>query len=192
MKSNQPEFVGGLSAGIKSSGRKMTVLGIITIILGLAAIAAPAITGLSVVLAVGLMVIAGGIMRMIWAFGAESFGRGLMAFALGGLMLLCGLSMVTDPLIASGFLTVLIAICLTADGIAEITGAFSVSSGRGWMILGGIASILLGVMIWRQFPLSGIWAVGVLLGIRLLFSGLVILTVGSAGRGLARRMDAAT
>lgn len=168
----------------------MTLLGIITIILGVAAIAAPAVTGLSVVMTVGFLVIIGGILRMMWAFGAESFGRGLLAFALGGLTLLCGLSMVTDPLIASGVLTILIAIFLTADGISEIAGSFSVSSGRGWMILGGIASILLGVMIWRQFPLSGAWAIGVLLGIRLLFSGIVILTVGSAGRGLAKDMKA--
>lgn len=190
MKTNQPEFVGDIASRIQSGGRKMTLLGIITIILGVAAIAAPAITGLSVVVTVGFLVIAGGILRMMWAFGAGSFGRGLLAFALGGLTLLCGLSMVTDPLIASGVLTILIAAFLTADGVAEIAGAFSVPSGRGWMIIGGIASIILGVMIWRQFPLSGVWAIGVLLGVRLLFSGIVILTVGSAGRGLAKDMKA--
>lgn len=169
----------------------MTLLGIITIILGVAAIAAPAITGLSVVVTVGFLVMVGGILRMMWAFGAGSFGRGLLAFALGGLMLLCGLSMVTDPLIASGVLTILIAAFLTADGVAEIAGAFRVPSGRGWMIIGGIASIILGVMIWRQFPLSGVWAIGLLLGVRLFFSGIVILTVGSTGRGFAKNMKAA-
>src|SRR5580765_1368596 len=171
---------------VQSGGRRMTVLGVTTIILGLCAIAAPLMTGLSVVTLVGLLVIAGGVMRMIWAFGAGSFGRGLLAFAIGGLILLCGLALVTDPLIASGFLTFIIAFCLIADGVAEIAGALRLDSGRGWMLLGGIVSIVLGIMIWRQFPLAGGWAIGVLLGIRLLFAGMAMITGGSAMRTLGK------
>jgi len=184
--------MGDISTKIKSSGRKMTVFGIITIVLGIGAIMAPAITGLSVVTTVGLLVMAGGIVKMLWAFAAESFGKGLLAFAMGGLTLLCGLSMACNPLIASGFLTLIIAGLLFADGITDIMGAFrlNANSGRGWMLVGGIASILFGAMIWRQFPLSGAWAIGVLLGVKLLISGIQILTVGREGRELAERMNA--
>jgi uncharacterized membrane protein HdeD (DUF308 family) len=176
-----------ISNQVSSGGRRMTVLGVITIILGLCAIAAPLMTGLSVVTLVGLIVIAAGVMRMIWAFGAGSFGRGLLAFAIGGLILLCGIALVTDPLIASGFLTLIIAFCLIADGVAEILGALRLGSGsgRGWMLVGGIVSIVLGVMIWRQYPLSGGWAIGILLGVRLLFAGIAMMTGGSAARKIA-------
>jgi uncharacterized membrane protein HdeD (DUF308 family) len=182
-----------ISAKVKSGGRNMTLFGIICIVLGICAIASPAITGLSVVMTVGLLVMAGGIMKMLWAFAAESFGKGVLAFAIGGLTLLCGLSLVGNPLFASGFLTLIIAGFLFADGVAEIVGAFRLGpdSGRVWMLIGGIASILLGGMIWAQFPLSGAWAIGVLLGVKLLISGIVMLAVGSAGRGIAKRMNAA-
>ena len=181
-----------ISKEIGSGGRRMTMLGVITVILGLCAIAAPLMTGLSVVMLVGLFVIAGGVLRMIWAFGAGSFGRGLLAFAIGGLILLCGLALVTDPLIASGILTLIIAFCLFADGVAEIIGALRLGpgSGRGWMLVGGIVSIALGAMIWRQFPLSGGWAIGVLLGIRLLFAGMAMITGGSAMRTLGKHVAA--
>jgi uncharacterized membrane protein HdeD (DUF308 family) len=187
------ELRGDISAKIKSGGRKMTVFGIISIVLGIGAITAPAIAGLSVVMTVGLLVMVGGIMKMLWAFAAESFGKGVLALAMGGLTLLCGLSMVCNPLFASAFLTLIIAGFLFADGVADIVGAFRLNpdSGRVWMLVGGIASILLGAMIWRQFPLSGVWAIGVLLGVKLLISGTEMLAVGSAVRGLAKGMNAA-
>ena len=68
----------------------------------------------------------------------------------------------------------------------EIKKASSaVSEGKGWVIFNGIVTLLLGVMIWRGFPLSGVWAVGILVGIRLIFSGLTMLALGTAGRQLA-------
>lgn len=173
---------------VKSTGRDMTFLGVVTIILGVAAIVAPYITGLSVVLSVGLLVIVGGFLRMLWAFGESSFGKGVVAFAIGGLTLLCGLALVTQPLFAFGFLTVLIAVYLFADGIAEVIGAFrwGHETGRAWLLFGGMVSILLAVMIWRQYPLSGAWAIGVLLGVKLLLIGTTMIAGGSAMRSFAR------
>ncbi len=148
--------------------------------------AAPAITGLSIAMIVGVLVIIGGILRMVWAFSAGSFGKGLLVFAVGCLTLLCGLALVTDPLFASGMLTVILAVALFADGVAEIVGAFRVpgGSGRLWLIIGGIASIALAVMIWRQFPFSGSWAIGILFGVKLLFVGMAMI----AGGGTVRRI----
>jgi len=184
--------MGKIAKEVQSVGRGMTAFGVITIIMGLASIAAPLITGVSIVVAVGILVIVAGILRMMWAFGAGSFGTGLLAFAIGGLTLLCGLSLVSDPLFAFGFLTVLIAIYLIADGVAEIAGAFRLGAqaGRLWMIVGGVVSILLGIMMWEQYPLSGGWAIGVFLGIKLLFIGIAMLTAGSGVRAIAKGAQA--
>ena len=76
LTTKRPELRGEISDRIKSGGRRMTVFGILSIILGIFAILTPAITGLSVVMIVGLFVIAGGVIKMLWAFGAESFGKG--------------------------------------------------------------------------------------------------------------------
>ncbi len=105
-----------IAKDVQSTGRRMTAFGIITIIIGIASIAAPLVTGVSIVVSVGIFVIAAGILRMMWAFSAGSFGSGLLAFAIGGLTLLCGLSLVSEPIFAFGFLTVLIVIYLFADG----------------------------------------------------------------------------
>ena len=180
-----------LASEVKSAGNRMTVFGVITIIIGLAAISSPLLTGLSIVVSVGILVIIAGILRMLWAFRAGSFGNGILAFAIGGLTLLCGLAMASNPIFSFGFLTVLIAIYLIADGIAEIAGAFRLGqSGRLWMILSGVASIILGMMMWAQYPLSGGWAIGIFLGIKLLFIGIAMLTAGVGVRSVSKRAAA--
>ena len=154
--------------------------------------AAPAITGLSIAMIVGVLVIIGGILRMVWAFSAGSFGKGLLVFAVGCLTLLCGIALATNPLFASGVLTVVLAVGLFADGVAEIVGALRMprESGRLWLIIGGIASIALAVMIWRQFPFSGSWAIGILFGVKLLFVGMAMIAGGGTVRSIARAASA--
>jgi uncharacterized membrane protein HdeD (DUF308 family) len=176
-----------LKEAAKAKGANMTIFGVIAIILGMLAMLAPGLTGASVVTLVGLLVLAAGLVRMIWAFSAGSFGKGLFAFATGGLTLLCGIVLVVNPLFASGVLTILLAVYFIFDGISEISTGIWLrpESGWGWMLFGGIVSILLGTMIWAQFPLSGVYAIGILLGIKLFFVGLIMITVGSAIRSMA-------
>ena len=56
------------------------------------------------------------------------------------------------------------------------------ASGWGWMLTGGVVSIILAILVWQQFPFSGLWLVGTLVGINLLITGGTTLTVGSAAR----------
>jgi len=166
-----------------TGGRKMKRFGIITIIIGILAIAAPLITGLSVALLVGLLVLAGGIARMAWAFQTGSLGKGLLGLAIGGLTLLCGVALVTDSLLASGVLTIILAVYFVVDGVFEVAAAFQVRPvGWGWLLVGGVLSFLFGLMIWQQFPLSGAWAIGVLLGFKLLLVGIIMIGVGPIAR----------
>ena len=175
-----------LQEASKAGGRNMTVFGVMAIVLGIFAMLAPGLTGFSVVLLLGGIVLVGGILRIIWAFQAGSFGKGLLMFAIGGLTLLCGIALLAHPLFASGVLTIILALYFILDGISEIVAAMRLRPGSGWMLFGGIVSILLGIMIWGQFPLSGVWAIGILLGIKLFFVGLIMVMGGSAVRSMAK------
>jgi uncharacterized membrane protein HdeD (DUF308 family) len=173
----------------KAGGNKMTILGVIAIILGILAMLAPGLTGRSVLILVGVLVLIVGMVRIIWAFQAASLGKGLLMFAIGGLTLLCGILLLAHPLFASGVLTIMLALYFILDGISEIAASVRLrpGSGWGWMLFAGIVSIWLGIMIWGQFPLSGMWAIGILLGIKLVFVGLIMLMGGSAVRSMAKR-----
>jgi uncharacterized membrane protein HdeD (DUF308 family) len=172
----------------KAGGNRMTLFGVIAIILGVLAMLAPVLTGMWVIILVGVLVLIGGIVRIIWALQAGSLGKGLLTFAIGGLTLLCGIVLLVHPLFASGVLTIMLALYFILDGISEIVAGVRLrpGSGWGWMLFGGIVSIWLGIFIWRQFPLSGVWAIGILLGIKLFFVGLIMLMGGSAVRSMAK------
>ena len=92
-----------------------TTVGAVAIILGVLALLAPGLTGFSVALLLGVLLIAGGIMRFVWAFEAHSFGKGLLLFVLGGLMALGGLALLFDPLLAAGVLTIVLAVYFIVD-----------------------------------------------------------------------------
>ena len=177
-----------LTEAANVGGKRMTTLGVIAIILGILALLAPGITGISIAFLLGFLVLGGGILRMLWAFQSGSLGQGILKFALGGLTLACGLALVGNPLFASGVLTVVLALYFIFDGLSEIVAGFGrgVGSGGGWLLFGGVISILLGGMLWAQFPLSGAWAMGILVGIKLFCIGLIMVTGGSAVRQLAK------
>ena len=160
--------------------RNLKIAGATAILLGLLAMLAPVVTGLSIGILVGILVLLAGLVRMIWAFRSRDFGRGLLLFAIGGITFVAGLAMVTHPRFASGVLTVILTLYFLVDGAAELAIGYLMrpAKGSGWLIFAGMVSVLLGLMIWSQFPLSGAWAVGILLGIKLLFIGLITITVG--------------
>ena len=85
-----------------SASRYITIMGVICIILGMLAMMAPGLTGMSILILLGLIVLIGGIVRIIWAFRASSLGRGILMFAIGGLTILCGIILLANPIFASG------------------------------------------------------------------------------------------
>lgn len=175
---------------VKRHGERMTDYGVITIILGLLAMLAPGFAGRSIVIVLGGLVVFSGILRMIWAFQSGSIGRALWRFVSGALTLVCGFALIANPLFGSGVLTILLAAYFIFDGFSEVAVGFGRrGDGGGWLLFSGIVSILLGVMIGAQYPLSGAWAMGTLLGIKLFFVGLTMITGGSAVRSLVNKND---
>jgi len=137
----------------------------------------------------GLLVLAAGIVRMIWAFQAGSFGKGLLMFAIGGLTLLCGIALVANPLFASGVLTVVLALYFILDGISEIVGGIRLRPGSGWP---GCCSED-GIGLARHHDLGSVPTVRCVgyrhpAGIKLFFVGLIMVMGGSAVRSMANRL----
>ena len=89
-------------------------------------------------------------------------------------------------------ITLILVAYLVATGLFEIITAFQIrpAPGWGWELFNGIVTLLLGIMLWRQFPLSGAWAVGVLFGIKMIFSGWAFVFIGRAVKLAAQNSEA--
>ncbi|MEJ2256574.1 MAG: DUF308 domain-containing protein [Woeseiaceae bacterium] len=172
----------GQNNELKAIGGRMRLMGWLSIIFGVLAIAMPWVAGQSVLVLVGILVMAAGFMRMLWAFQAGSLGKGILVFLIGVLTLLAGIAVLSHPLMSSAVLTILLAIYFLADGIAELIAAFSVTDGKGMLIFDAVVTIVLGILIYSGFPLAGTLAIGIFLGIKLLLAGIMMLTLRSAAR----------
>ena len=179
---------------VKSASGAGMIWGVLMIILGMFAIASPYITlatGLAVSILVAISMVAAGIAQTIFAFQAPSLGRGILKFLFGGLTIIIGLAMVAQPGLALATVTMMLGVYFFVDGITTLIVAWNVKpeQGWGWMTFNGVVTLMLAYLIMRGWPLSGAWAVGVLVGVRLLFAGMTMFTLGSAGRQVAKAAE---
>ena len=172
---------------IRKDAKSAKWAGIVLVIAGFLSLVAPLAAGLSITVMVGVLLLMGGVAQLLVVFRAGSFGSGLLLALLGILTVVAGGYMLAQPLSALATLTLFLAGYFIALGIVESIGAFGAKPipGWGWLLFDGIVSFILGVIIWRQFPVSGIWAIGTLVGIRLMISGWTLIAIGSAAKDLA-------
>ena len=170
----------GLLDGIRENAGLTVVSGIVLIIAGTFAILSPLYAGLSITILVGAMLAIGGVGECFLAFRAGAFGRGLMVFVVGLLIAIAGFYMMTQPVAGLASITLILAVFFFVTGLFEIAVAFQIkpAEGWGWQLSNGIVTLLLGILIWRQYPLSGAWAVGVLFGIKMIVSGWALVFIG--------------
>jgi uncharacterized membrane protein HdeD (DUF308 family) len=181
-----------MHGAIKRNAGLGTVVGILVTVAGVLALLSPLIAGLSVALAVGLLLIVSGISRLFFAFKMGSFGQGLLVFVMGVAAIVVGGYMVSQPGLALASLTLFLAAYLLVHGVFEIVWAFRLRpiKGWGWALFSGVAALALGIMIWRQFPISGAWAVGTLIGVQMIFGGWSVASICGAARVAAKEDQA--
>jgi len=183
-----------LLGAIKGHAGVAVGVGVALIVTGVLAICAPFVAGVSVMLVIGSMLIVGGVALCLLALRVGAFGLGMPLLMIGVLMLLAGVFVVSRPVAALASMTVLLAAYLMISGVVELFAGFNArpEDGWGWMVASAVVTLLLGLMLWRQFPISGVWAVGTLFGIKLLMSGASMTSIGMAVRRGVRTIETAT
>lgn len=169
----------------------LLALGILMIILGVLAIAAPQVATIAVQLMLGWILVISGVAEGIHAFMARGWGGFLLELLSAILYLVVGILLLTNPLEGALALTILLAVFLIVEGIFKIITALGVREHRawGWLLASGIISVILGLMIWAEWPASGLWVIGLLVGIQLVFTGWALVMLSLAAR--AHRDDTA-
>lgn len=159
-------------------------LGIVLIVVGIAAICFPLVSTIAAKIFLGWLFLIGGVFIIIHAFSAQGWGGFLWSLLIGVLYLIAGGYLAFFPLTGLLTLAILLAILFVAEGIMEVIMAYRVhpSEGWGWLLLSGIAALAVGVLIFLGLPSSATWALGLLVGINLLFSGWSYVFLALSGR----------
>lgn len=165
------------------------LFGILIIVLGFLTLVAPLAMGELAILAAGAFVVVAGILRILWALQTKSEGHRFWRLFSGILVILAGGAVLAHPLLASGILTLMLATYLFMEGLVEIITALTMpaQSSKGWVFLGSLTSTALACLLFFQSPLSGVLAIGVYLGIRLIVSGVTLIVVETTASALTRQ-----
>jgi len=150
------------------------------IILGACILASPVFVGVVSVVAIGVLMVVAGIAQVARGLQELEAMPRLTWIALGIVTMVGGALVAIHPVFGLGFLTLLLAVYFFMDGMIKIGVAFKHAAGRAWFVANGILSFLLAYMIWTNWPLSGGWAIGVLVGVNFIFTGIMTLMVRKA------------
>ena len=179
----------GAAAGLEPLRAKsgwIVALGIVYLLAGLLALASVVFATAVTVFVVGIMMLIAGVAEVINAFQIKTWGKFLLWLLVGVLYIVAGFATFENPLLTAVLLTLLLGVALVASGIMRMYLGFSMRQGTPWtwVVLSGAITLLLGFVILAHWPVSGLYVLGLLLGIDLIFAGAGWIGVGL---GLRRR-----
>jgi uncharacterized membrane protein HdeD (DUF308 family) len=180
------------TAGVlkKSSGWAIA-WSVLLIVLGVIAIAIPAVAAVAVTTLVAWLLIFGGIFHFVMAFSTRGAGAVLWEVLVALVYIFGGGYMLFHPLLGVATLTLLLGAFFLVEGIFEIVAFFRIRgmSGSGWMLFDGLVTLLLAGLIWAHWPSSSAWAIGTIVGVGLLISGFKWLMISLAARRVSRAVS---
>lgn len=157
---------------IKEQWQWYLILGIALVALGTLAIMFAFISTIFSVIYLGAFLVAGGVLELFRSHKGRHLDHLWLHILLGILYITAGIFIFMNPLANAIGLTLLLIIFFIISGIVSIVFAFRKETPhRFWMAISGALSILLGILVWMQWPASGLWVIGMFLGIDAIFRG---------------------
>ncbi len=157
----------------------LVVLGICLIVLGTVLLGSPVISTLATVTTLACLILVVGGIEIVGAFWCQEWSGFFLALLSGILGVVIGLMLLGNPIQGGITLTVLLASFLLVGGIFKAVAAIAHRfEGWGWLLSSGFVDVVLGVLIWRELPMSGLTIIGVLVGISIIFRGVSWLMLG--------------
>jgi uncharacterized membrane protein HdeD (DUF308 family) len=147
-------------------------LGILSVIVGTLALIYSFVTTIFSVIYIGALLLTMGIIEFAHSFKLTHWNNFFLHIFLGIIFATGGIFIILYPTLNAITLTLALAIFLVVAGLFRIF--FSISSKiphKGWLLLNGLLNIILGVLIWAQWPSSGLWVIGMLVAIDAIFTG---------------------
>jgi uncharacterized membrane protein HdeD (DUF308 family) len=165
------------------------VEGVVLLVLGATAVVLPPIATLAVTILFGWLFLVSGIVGLVttfWMRHAPGFWWSLLSAALG---IIVGAMLLASPVTGAFSLTLVLIAFFLIEGAVSIMFALDhrreLSGQWGWMLMSGIIDLVLAMMIFAGLPSTAAWAVGLLVGINMIFGGTALIAMALHARKTA-------
>jgi uncharacterized membrane protein HdeD (DUF308 family) len=174
--------------GLARSWRSLMAVGIIAIVIGCVAILVPAVASVGTAIFIGWILLIAGAFLVAAAFTAHSVGSVILRLLWAILTVIVGVWLIVEPHSGTLTLTLVLGIYFLFMGLTRIAAAFVARGQRGAGLVGlsGFCGLLIGILVLAKFPSSADWAIGLLVGIDLIFAGWTLTSVALVGKDLSR------
>tara|TARA_Y100000588_G_C14183868_1_gene894947 strand:- start:559 stop:1122 length:564 start_codon:yes stop_codon:yes gene_type:complete len=179
-ESNQSKRL--LPDSLKRNTKRLTIVGMIFIILGIIGFSMTVSLTVASVLLFGVLLLIAAASQLVDVISCQSVKGAMWHVLIAMLYILSGAIMLFDPILASTLLTAFIASFLIMIGFFRMAMAWSIRQSAGFFLISltGLASIILGTLILSQWPGSGLWLIGLFIAIELFINGLSCLLLAYA------------
>jgi len=177
-----------IRAGLARSWKALMTIGIAAIVLGCIAIIVPEVASVGTAIFIGWILLIVGAFLVAAAFSAHSVGSLLLRLLWAAITVIVGLWLIVEPHNGTLTLTFVLGVYFLFMGVTRVTVAF-LGRGQpnaGWVGLSGVCGLLIGILVLAKFPSSADWAIGLLVGIDLIFAGWTLTSVAMVGKELSR------
>jgi len=190
------QFRQAVVASVREHWKTFLAEGIILVVLGIAAIIVPPIASLAVAIFLGWLFLISGIVGLVTTFMMRNLPGFWWALLSAVLAIAAGVVLIGWPVSGVLSLTLVLIVFFLIEGVASIMYALEHrNSGRwGWMLVSGIIDLILGAIIFAGLPGTAAWAIGLLVGINMVFGGTSMIamalharSIEPAASGAARR-----
>lgn len=163
------------------------LLGIVLVILGIAAVSAAVLTTLISVIFLGSLLLVGGIFVIIdtFKFWWQKWEGFFIHLLMGILYIVAGIVLLQNPVLGSISLTFLLGVFYTLIGLFRIFQSVTFRLiGWGWLLFSGLVSLLLGILILSNWPQASFYIIGLFVGIDLIVAGWVYITISMTSKAI--------
>ncbi len=159
-------------------------LGVLLVIFGILALASPFLAAVAVNAIVAWMIVLAGIVHLTLAFRVHTAGGVIWKLLVGVVYVCFGIYLLLHPVLGIASLTLVLGALFVLEGIFDFVLYANMRSvhGSNWVLFDGIVSLVLGILIYMQWPSSAAWVIGTLVGISLIFSGVARVMMSLAVR----------
>jgi uncharacterized membrane protein HdeD (DUF308 family) len=188
MSTAMPGLPPEIKTALGKSWKLLLTAGIISVVLGAIAIIVPPLASVTITYLVGILLLIGAVAFVAEAISRGSTGHRIWSALLAVLYVFAGVWLIINPVSGTITLTWILAIFFLLIGVLRLIAGIA-SRGKvpnaGWTIVNGVLSIVIAVLVIGDLPSSAAWAIGLLVGIQLLFDGFALIATAMAGKKLA-------